>query len=164
MANRARHTPLLEHWLHSGSRACWGVFAVMWPAEETDLPLSGLGGIYEVPPISCDLPSAASSDLIVLFSACEEDAISTATITGQDDTDTTRVVCCRRRYASDSALCNRPTCSARACAASCTPGQAATQQRNASGVARYWLVAAHGALHMRRSPVKPTSNDPRRPE
>lgn len=45
------------------------------------------------PPATCDLPEPAATDQVVLFGAYEGDAISTATVAGQDGvTDTARVV------------------------------------------------------------------------
>ena len=64
-------------------------------SEETGLPLTqpALCGIYEVPPVTCDLPAAPEADQIMVFGTYEGDAISAVTIAGQDEvTDTARVV------------------------------------------------------------------------
>lgn len=64
-------------------------------SEETGLPLvdSWLCFMSQPPDSTCELPAAVPDDQIVLFGAYEGEAISTASVVGQDEeTDTARVV------------------------------------------------------------------------
>lgn len=64
-------------------------------SEETGLPVEGtLCWSFPPPPATtCDMPAANADDRVVLFGGYEGDAISTATVSGQDETTgTVRVV------------------------------------------------------------------------